>query len=122
MPGHRGHSRRAAGELEGEVLAALWAAHEPLTPAQLQAAVAGNLAYNTVHTILTRLQEKQLVTRVREGSRRAYAPVKDAAQLAADRMRDVLEHGGDRAKILQRFVTALSPADEDALREFLHRE
>lgn len=101
------------------MLAALWAADEPLTPAQLQLALGGELAYNTVHTILTRLQEKQLVGRVRDGGRRAYVPVKDAAQLAAERMRDVLEGGRDRAQILQRFVTSLSPADEQALRVLL---
>lgn len=119
MTVERGRSRRAAGELEGEVLAALWAADGPLTPAQLQATLDGDLAYNTVHTILTRLQDKQLVARVRDGSRRAYAPVKDAAQLAADRMRDVLEGGRDRVQILQRFVTSLSPDDEAALRAML---
>jgi predicted transcriptional regulator len=101
------------------VLAALWAADGPLTPAQLQASLDGDLAYNTVHTILTRLQDKQLVARVRDGSRRAYTPVKDAAQLAADRMRDVLEGGRDRVQILQRFVTSLSPDDEAALRALL---
>ena len=119
MTGERGRTRRAAGELEGEVLAALWAADGPLTPAQLQASLDGDLAYNTVHTILTRLQDKQLVARVRDGGRRAYAPVKDAAQLAADRMRDVLEGGRDRVQILQRFVTSLSPDDEAALRALL---
>jgi predicted transcriptional regulator len=118
----QGRTRRAAGELEGEVLAALWAADQPLTPAQLQGQLEGDLAYNTVHTILTRLQDKQLVMRVRDGGRRAYAPVKDAAQLAADRMRDVLEGGRDRAQILQRFVTSLSPADEQALRALLDRD
>jgi predicted transcriptional regulator len=113
------HGRRAAGELEGEVLGALWAADGPLTPAQLQAALGTGLAYNTIHTILTRLQEKGLVIRVREGGRSGYQPAKDAAQDAADRMRTVLERGRDRAAILQRFVTSLSPDDEQALRAAL---
>jgi predicted transcriptional regulator len=114
--------RRAAGALEGEVLGALWAADGPLTPAQLQAALGAGLAYNTVHTILTRLQDKGLVVRVRDGGRSGYQPVKDAAQDAADRMRTVLEGGRDRAEILQRFVTSLSPADEQALRAVLEED
>ncbi|MGC9665246.1 BlaI/MecI/CopY family transcriptional regulator [Planosporangium sp. 12N6] len=113
------HGRRASGALEGEVLAALWAADGPLTPAQVQAALGTGLAYNTVHTILTRLYDKRLVVRVREGARSGYRPVKDAAQDAADRMRTVLESGRDRAEILQRFVTALSPDDERVLRAVL---
>jgi predicted transcriptional regulator len=113
------HGRRAAGALEGEVLGALWAADQPLTPAELQAALSGGLAYNTIHTILTRLQDKGLVVRVREGGRSGYQPAKDAAQDAADRMRTALEGGRDRAEILQRFVTSLSPDDEQALRAAL---
>ena len=115
----RSHGRRAAGQLEADVLAALWAAAEPLTPAELVIALGDDLAYNTVHTILTRLQDKGLVMRVRDGNRRAYAPVKDAAELAAEQMRAVLEGGRDRQQILQRFVTALSPDDEEALRSLL---
>jgi predicted transcriptional regulator len=114
-----GRGRRAAGALEGEVLSTLWAADGPLTPAQLLAALGDELAYNTVHTILTRLQDKGLVMRVRESGRSGYQPVKDAAQDAADRMRTVLEGGRDRAQILQRFVTSLSSADEQALRAAL---
>jgi predicted transcriptional regulator len=118
-PGDGVRRRRAAGALEGEVLGALWAAAGPLTPAQLQNVLGSGLAYNTIHTILTRLQDKGLVVRVRQGGRSGYQPVKDAAQDAADRMRSVLEGGRDRAEILQRFVTSLSPADEQALRAAL---
>jgi predicted transcriptional regulator len=116
------HGRRAAGALEGEVLGALWAADQPLTPAELQASLGGGLAYNTIHTILTRLQDKGLVVRVREGGRSGYQPAKDAAQDAADRMRTALEGGRDRAEILQRFVTSLSPDDEQALRAALSED
>jgi predicted transcriptional regulator len=112
-------ARRAAGALEHEVLAVLWAAEEPMTPTEIQAGLASGLAYNTVHTILTRLQEKSLVVRTRRGTRSAYAPVKDAAQVAAERMRDVLDAGHERDAILQRFVTTLSPEDEAALRAAL---
>ncbi len=59
------------------------------------------------------------MVRVRQGTRSAYQPAKDAAQDAADRMRTVLEHGRDRAEILQRFVTSLSADDEQALRAAL---
>lgn len=112
-------TRRAAGELEAEVLAALWTAANPLTPRQLQDAIDGNLAYNTVHTILTRLYDKGMVSRVRLDGRSAYTPTKAASQLAAERMRAVLDQGPDRMTTLAHFVQALGPDDEQVLRDLL---
>lgn len=111
--------RRASGALEAEVLGVLWSAEGPLTPAGVQAALARDLAYNTVHTILTRLHDKGIVVRVPLGGRTGYAPAKDAAQSAADRMREALGSGVGRDAVLARFVTALTPEDEAALRAAL---
>lgn len=115
----RGAARRGAGELEGDVLAALWAQAGPLSPAEVQAAVPGELAYNTVHTILTRLCDKGLVERAQSGRGTGYRPTKDAAELAAEQMRAALGRGSDRGAVLQRFVTSLDAADEAALRALL---
>lgn len=113
--------RRGPGQLESEILATLWAAETPLTPAQVHATVGGDLAYNTVHTILSRLQDKGQVVRVLLDGRPAYEPAKDAADDAADRMRAALDNGFDRGEILARFVHALDPDDEAALRAALRR-
>jgi predicted transcriptional regulator len=112
-------ARRAAGELEAEVLGALWAESLPLTPIQLHSSLGRDLAYNTVHTILTRLCDKGLVVRTTVDGRPAYAPAQGAAEWAAGQMRAVLERGADRAAILHRFVSSLSPDDERALRAVL---
>ena len=114
-----GPARRAAGALEAEVLGVLWSADGALTPTGVQAVLSRELAYNTVHTILTRLHDKGLVVRVPLGSRTGYAPAKDAAQAAADRMRETLGSSRERDAVLARFVTALSPDDEAALRAAL---
>jgi predicted transcriptional regulator len=111
--------RRGSGQLEAEVLSILWAADGPLTPAQIQVALGRELAYNTVHTILTRLCDKGLVVRTTVDGRPAYAPAQGAAEWAAGQMRAVLERGADRAAILHRFVSSLSPDDERALRAVL---
>jgi predicted transcriptional regulator len=115
-------TRRPAGQLEGEILAVLWAASEPLSAGDVQAALGGSLAYNTVHTILTRLQAKGRVVRVGAIGRSAYQASKGEAEAAADRMRAVLDGGGDRTEILMRFVTTLNKSDEAALRAALDAE
>jgi len=112
--------RRPAGELEAAVLAALWATDGPLTPIEIHTQVASDLAYNTIHTIITRLAEKGLLRRVALGARTGYVPAKDAEQVAADRMRDLLESSKEREAILARFVTTLSDDDEAALRAALN--
>lgn len=112
-------NRRGAGELEGDILAALWSSPGPLSPAEVQSAVTGDLAYNTVHTILTRLCDKGLVARERTDRGPGYRPTKDAAELAADQMSAALTRLSDRGAVLQRFVTSLDAEDEAALRSLL---
>ncbi|BBC91811.1 BlaI/MecI/CopY family transcriptional regulator [Streptomyces griseofuscus] len=118
--GSRGRAeRRSAGELESEVLAALWATDRPLTPAEIQAEIGGGLAYNTVHTILKRLYDKGLVLRDADGRRGAYRPAKNAAELTAEAMHQALDRGPDPIAALQQFVTGLSREEERALRALL---
>ncbi|MFE5032470.1 BlaI/MecI/CopY family transcriptional regulator [Streptomyces sp. NPDC056683] len=115
--GSRGRTeRRSAGELESEVLAALWATERPLTPAEIQTEIGGGLAYNTVHTILKRLYDKGLVLRDADGRRGAYRPAKNAAELTAEAMHEALDRGPDPIAALQQFVSGLNPEEERALR------
>ncbi|MBY8888763.1 BlaI/MecI/CopY family transcriptional regulator [Streptomyces sp. PTM05] len=114
--------RRPAGELESAVLAALWAAHTPLTPPQVQRRLDGALARTTVATILARLHEKGTVARSRAGRAYAYTPVvEDEAALAARRMHSELAKGGDRDGVLAHFVSGLTRDDERLLRDLLGR-
>jgi predicted transcriptional regulator len=112
-------TRREAGELESEVLAALWATNEPMTPADVLAQLDGGLAYTTVMTTLTRLYEKGLVDRRRAGRGYAYSPNVREAELAARRIRALLDRGHDRAAVLQGFLSELSSDEERLLRELL---
>ena len=112
-------SRRAPGELESEILAALWASASPRTPADLHAELGDDLAYKTVHATLSRLAHKGRIRRVQHAGRAAYTPVHGAARDAAERMRMVLESVRDHRSVLQNFVDVLSPADERALRALL---
>ncbi|MFD7826769.1 BlaI/MecI/CopY family transcriptional regulator [Kitasatospora sp. NPDC059803] len=112
-------ARRPHGELVADVLAVLWAAGEPLTAQQVKEALDHGLARTTVTTILTRLHEKGTLVRSRPARSFAYAPVEDAAGLAAGRMRRELEKEPQRDLVLKRFVSSLSEDDEDVLRRLL---
>jgi predicted transcriptional regulator len=114
-----GSTRRAAGELESAALTVLQAAGSALTPGEVLDRLGGGLAYTTVVTILSRLYAKGVLTRLRSGRAYSYAPVADEPGLAARRMRGVLDAEADREAVLARFVSGLSPSDEELLRRML---
>ncbi|MES9524392.1 BlaI/MecI/CopY family transcriptional regulator [Streptomyces capoamus] len=117
--------RRPAGELEASVMAVLWAADAPRTPGQVQQSLGVDLARTTVTTILTRLHDKGVVDRRRQGRGYAYAPardVPDAHGLTARRMHSELDRDDDRETVLARFVAQLSPDDERVLRDLLEAD
>jgi predicted transcriptional regulator len=109
--------------LSGLVLDVLRTAGEALTPGEVQQRLAdagsGPLAYTTVVTILTRLHAQGLTERFRTGRAYAYRAISDPAQLAAGRMRRVLDAQTDRDAALASFVDNLSTHDERLLRELL---
>ncbi|MFF1675615.1 BlaI/MecI/CopY family transcriptional regulator [Streptomyces sp. NPDC058256] len=111
--------RRPAGELEAAVMAALWAAGVPLSAGRVQTELDSGLARTTVTTILTRLHEKGVVGRERQGRGYAYFPVQDAPGLTARRMHTELDRDTDRETVLARFVAQLNPGDEQHLRRLL---
>ncbi|MEV6537909.1 BlaI/MecI/CopY family transcriptional regulator [Streptomyces sp. NPDC051665] len=111
--------RRAQGELETQVLTVLRTADAPVTAAWVQERLDAELAYTTVMTVLSRLLEKQAVTRVREGRSFTWSPAADEAGLAALKMRKVLDREQDRRAVLASFITALPEDDEQLLRDLL---
>lgn len=122
--GHR--AKRSSGELEAAVLETLWGAAGPLNAAevrghlvQLGFAIDGELAYTTVVTVLTRLKQKGMLRRYRDGRAFRYAPVADETGLAARRLKAVLDSTSDRDAVLMRFVSDLSDRDEQVLRAML---
>ena len=67
-------TRRADGELESEVLRALWTLDRPASPSDVIDAMDTDLAYTSIATVLGRLCDKGLVTRQRvgRGDRQSY--------------------------------------------------
>lgn len=87
-----------------------------MAASQVLSQLPGDLAYTTVMTTLSRLHAKGIVSRQPVGRGYAYRPVEDRAEMAAQRMAEVLERTGDQVDVLSRFVAHLGPAELDALR------
>ncbi|MEU4244850.1 BlaI/MecI/CopY family transcriptional regulator [Actinoplanes sp. NPDC026619] len=111
--------RRPPGSLEAAVMGVLWAADAPMTATEVQQELGGDLAYNTVQTILFRLHDKGAVERDRAGRGHAYWPAKDAAAEAASQMQAALADRPDRQAVLQLFAASLDKSDVDLLRQLL---
>jgi predicted transcriptional regulator len=111
--------RRAAGALEAEVMAVLQRAGRPLNATEVQTLLARGLAYTTVVTILSRMHDKGVLTRDKDGRAFRYAPVSDEPGLVARRMHSALAGEPDHQAVLARFVDTLSERDERLLRALL---
>ena len=118
MSGHR-DGRRAHGELEAEVIAALAAARHPATVHEVQRSVDSDISYNAVHTILNRLMDKGLVDREPAGRGHVYRSSRGAATVIAQHMGALLDRGPSRTEVLQSFLGTLSDEDEAQLRAWL---
>jgi predicted transcriptional regulator len=107
------------GELERSVLEHMWAVGGPVTAAQLRDDFADRgLALTTVHTVLTRLQQKGFV--VSDTARpRHFTARASREEHAAELMHEVLGQAGDRQAALARFVGSVSAEEIDLLRQLL---
>ena len=97
----------------------LWAVGEPSAPAQVHEAVAPDLAYTTVMTVLSRLHEKGALERQRHGRAFVYWPSEGEGEHRAGRMHDVLDQAADRKAVLSSFIETLTPAEAQELRQML---
>lgn len=109
-------TRRPMGALEDHVMDYLWLVGAPASPSEVHAAVAPELAYTTMTTVLTRLSGKGRLERERRGRSFVYAPVRSEAEHRADVIRVNLGDAVDRGAVLSSFVDALDPTDLDVLR------
>ncbi len=111
--------RRPMGALEDEIMVYLWAIDAAATPADVHQAVAPELAYTTVMTVLTRLWQKDLLIRDRQGRAYSYRPVQSEADHRAGRMQTTLVDADDRSAVLSSFVASLDAKDAKTLKKLL---
>ncbi len=115
---------RQQGELEQLILDSLWDAPSALSSQQLLELVSpdGELALTTVLTVLSRLTDKGLVSRVHgEGRAFLFSASQTREQHTADLMLKIVSGAGNPALAFSHFASGLSEADLAALRKSLDR-
>jgi predicted transcriptional regulator len=111
---------RGRGELEQDVMTALWARTEPVTARTvLQDIGDSELAYTTVKTVLDRLTRKQVVNRSGAGRTWYYTPAASRDEYVAELMLRALDRSRERDSALVRFARAVTPAEAEVLRAAL---
>ena len=107
------------GELERAVMDQLWSADGPVAATELRAGLADRgIALTTVHTVLTRLEQKGFVTHDEARPRRFTARA-SREDHAAELMHEVLGRSADRQAVLARFVGGVDADEVRLLRELL---
>jgi len=107
------------GELERAVMDRLWDVGAPVSAAALRDDLADRgLALTTVHTVLTRLEQKGFVTHD-DARPRTFSPVASREEHTAQLMHEVLGQAGDRQAALARFVGSVSAGEASLLRRLL---
>ena len=117
---------REQGQLEQQILNALWLAqeqgHGPQTSQQVLAAVSidAKLALTTVLTVLSRLVDKELVTKTAgEGRALLFAPTQSREEHGAAAMLKAISGSGNPALAFAHFANGLTPAELEALKQTL---
>ncbi|MGY2129486.1 BlaI/MecI/CopY family transcriptional regulator [Blastococcus sp. SYSU DS0617] len=107
------------GELERAVMDQLWTADGPVAATALRDGLADRgVALTTVHTVLTRLEQKGFVTHDDARPRRFTARA-SREDHAAELMHEVLGQAADRQAVLARFVGGVDDDEVRLLRELL---
>ena len=111
------------GELEAQVMTALWELGAPATPREVlrRLPVEPPVGYSAVMTVMRRLWKKGMLAREPEGKAFTYHPVQAREQLTAERMMALLESSADPAAALAQFVGELPEQRRGDLRRLLRR-
>jgi predicted transcriptional regulator len=101
------------GALEAEVMSLIWERGEWVSVNDLRPVLRGRTrAYTTVMTIVTRLCDKGLLERRRQGRGFVYRPILSKEELAARTLHDVLASSDDPHAVLAHFVKDLQASPE----------
>ncbi|MEM9042735.1 MAG: BlaI/MecI/CopY family transcriptional regulator [Actinomycetota bacterium] len=114
-------TKRPDGELEQDVLRALWEIDAPVSPSEVIDHLHSDLAYTSIATVLGRLCDKDLAERRRDGRSFRYTAARSEADVAASRICSILDTALDRESALAGFARALDRDEAEHLADLLRR-
>jgi predicted transcriptional regulator len=112
---------RGFGELEGAIMEQVWAAPRPLLVREIQRALDGERAYNTVWTVTEILYRKGWLAREKDGRAYRYRATVSRDEYTGDLMGEALAASADRAAAFRRFAERISPDEAEQLRQALEQ-
>lgn len=115
---------RKANELENLVLDTLWDSGTPLSSTQIlnKVAAQGQVALTTVLTVLSRLADKGMVTKLTDNSRSLkFVATQSREKHAATSLLAILENAQNPALALNFFAEGLNPEMLAALKSSLNQ-
>lgn len=116
------HSMRSLGELERAVMDVLWDSASPMPATSISAQLPNpDLKANTILTVLSRLETKGFVRRIKGNRASQFAPTASRQEHVAEVLRDVLNDSGDPTAALAHFASSVSSEQADILRGALHQ-
>lgn len=109
------------GELEADIMAALWDDAQLTTVRHVLTALKRPAAYTTVMTVTDILHRKGLLTRERRGRAFHYRPVWSREEYTAQLMRDVLGESSDHEAVFTHFVSQMTAEEARSLQAVWQR-
>lgn len=127
MPNRRGRPSAQKGDLQAEVMAAVWRLGEAKVEDVRAQLSRPDLAYTTVHTVLKRLMDRGLVDRSTDERGIVYRPRLDEAEYLAETFSDRLTATSAkvRKEALVNLVDRLDAGEVEDLARYtnrIHRE
>ena len=124
MPAHGPQGPEFRGDLQAEVMAAVWRLGEATVEQvrELQPA-ARRSAYTTIQTVLNRLVDRGFLSRAKEGRRFVYRARADQIDYLTRTIGDRLGRASPEARrsVLMNMVEELGPEDLDELARYAER-
>lgn len=115
-----GKRSRSQGQLEGQVLGALWDFDAEVTSQQILDALDADIAMTSLLTVLSRLVDKELVSkRSGEGRSLLFKAVTSREQHAADQLLKIVASTDNPALAFAHFAKGLDTKALEALRDSL---
>ncbi len=113
------------GDLEEKIMNVIWFCDQALKPSEVKKAIGGDYAYTTIMTVMSRLHQKGILKRKKNGKAYYYSASKEKETFIKPKLRgifkNILESYGDLA--VSQFVDVLEtldPEDLEKLKEYLN--